>query len=274
MTDSDSKVLENDIKSILINHLRKKGWFNDVHALINEFTVDNSSRRVDLCVIKKDLSVAFEIKSEADSLARLDGQVTKYLEYFDKVIVVASKKHIPGILVKTPINVAVWEVTDRVKIIRRGCIKRRFNITRFIDLMTVIDLRRLVSLHDGCGVNKNRYQLGFEVLKIPPSTVRTFALNALIGRYMLTTNNFWENVGNGLINKNHLSSLSMQKVHSPTCIKNIRGHLNKVLFNDDPHLITLSKDGKIFGEVPKEISTLLQSTQSSSESISSIATEE
>jgi len=73
------RLLEPQIKALIINYLRSKNKLNQDTTVINEFTVDGYSRRVDLLVADKKHFIAFEVKSEADSLTRLEGQTQKYL---------------------------------------------------------------------------------------------------------------------------------------------------------------------------------------------------
>ncbi|WP_438833830.1 sce7726 family protein [Aeromonas oralensis] len=257
MTELNRKVLEGDIKSQLINYLKGKGWFEKKHALVNEFTIDGSSRRVDLCVFTEKHAYAFEIKSEADSLVRLEGQVSKYLDYFDKVIVVASKKHIENVLSKTPEDVAVWEASDIIKVIRRGKLSKKLDIAKNIEMMKVSDLKKLIAFNGGKGGNKTRKELEKEAIHASPTQVRSFTLSGIMDRYLLTTNNFWDKVKDNYILPENLSLLSMQKFYLSFEQKNLRKVLDLTVFYDDPHLITLSKNGKVFGEVPDDILKLL-----------------
>ena len=111
---SDSnKILEIDIKAIILEYLIAKSRLNENHSIISEFAVDRNSRRADLVIADDRRLTGFEIKSEADSLCRLTGQTEKYLDYFDKVIVVAAPKHISNIVKTTPKNVAIWEVSNK-----------------------------------------------------------------------------------------------------------------------------------------------------------------
>lgn len=129
------KMLETDIKSVILNYLRNKGELCHSSTIISELTVNKFSRRVDLAIIEKGKAYAFEIKSAADSLNRLEGQVTEYLNYFDKVIVVADSRHANKILSLVPRNVGVWEIrANKVVILQRGMRWPLFVRQRFQDL--------------------------------------------------------------------------------------------------------------------------------------------
>ncbi len=59
-----------------------------------------------MVISRNDELWAVEVKSEADSLSRLDGQVRAYLDCFDKVIVVSASKHVSHVLQMVPREVA------------------------------------------------------------------------------------------------------------------------------------------------------------------------
>ena len=139
------KYLEADIKNIIINHMVDNGILEENDTLINEFTIADYARRVDLALIKSNKLYAYEVKSASDTLVRLEGQIKTYLEYFDKVTVIAASKHIEKILDLAPLQVAVWELNDeKVKIVRRGKTNFIGDKLKFLDLMTVSDLIKIV----------------------------------------------------------------------------------------------------------------------------------
>lgn len=111
------------IKTAVIDHLLQRGDLDDA-VLINEMVVANWSRRADLAVANGKLT-AFEIKSDLDTLARLDGQVETYLQRFDKVIVVTTERYAGQALARTAERVGVWVAygdggRQRVRIARPG----------------------------------------------------------------------------------------------------------------------------------------------------------
>lgn len=112
-----SRLLEADIKALTLNYLRDKNIIDGNSIIMNELTIGDFSRRVDLAIFNKGKLIAFEIKSEADSLFRLNGQLDKYLEYFDKVIVVSDTKFVPSLLESLPNKIGLWEVEkSKIKI--------------------------------------------------------------------------------------------------------------------------------------------------------------
>jgi hypothetical protein len=84
---------EADLKAALLNELRRQRVVTPKSILANEFVVAATSVRADLAILGESL-VAVEVKSEADSLRRLDRQLDGYLAYFDYVILVIARRHL------------------------------------------------------------------------------------------------------------------------------------------------------------------------------------
>lgn len=186
-----NKILEPEIKSTLINYLVRKRVFESDDSIINEFTVGDFSRRVDLALVKKNTLLAFEVKSEADNLSRLEGQTNKYLEYFDKVIVVTAPKHTKKALDMTPDNVAVWEVLGESIIIkRRGKLNKYHSKSKLIELMTLTELVKLARNLNIKSHNNKRRVLVESLLAAPCYRLRENAIECLKKRYKSTNEAF------------------------------------------------------------------------------------
>lgn len=190
-----SKILEPELKRIVINYLLKKEILQTDDTLINEYVIDKYSRRVDLALIKSKKLFAYEIKSNSDTLLRLHGQVSTYLQYFDKVTVITSPKHTQKALLSTPENVAIWEVNDEgIKIIRTGKIKIISDKYKFLQLMTVTELVKLARENNIFVNLKRRKVLEQNLLYLPTSLIRERALNYLSERYKKNNQRFFSNL--------------------------------------------------------------------------------
>ena len=208
------KVLEPEIKSILINHLIMKGLFDCNDSIINEFLVGDYSRRVDLALINKNQLIAFEIKSSADTLYRLSGQVEKYLEYFDKVIIVTTNKHTNSALDMTPSNVAIWEINGSIiKAKRRGRKKTIKDNEKLIELMTAKDLVKALKNQNVVFDKKVRRSELISLLKeLPLYKIREEAISSIRNRYESTSNAFWEKINNPFSGPSDLLALRTNPV--------------------------------------------------------------
>jgi uncharacterized protein CbrC (UPF0167 family) len=71
--------------------------------------------KADLAILNG-TATAYEIKSERDSLSRLANQVANYKQVFAKVYVIASERHVAGVLDTVPNDVGVMMLSSRYQI--------------------------------------------------------------------------------------------------------------------------------------------------------------
>lgn len=69
--------------------------------IINEFDVNYGEARVDVILINGEMH-GYEIKSDRDTLRRLENQIQTYNKTFDRVTIVAGEKHINDVLATVP----------------------------------------------------------------------------------------------------------------------------------------------------------------------------
>lgn len=255
---------EKNIKALVLNHIFSKHWLDKDPLVINELSLDGSERRVDLAIISKDKLIAFEIKSEVDSLERLEGQVEKYLKYFDKVIIVAASKHVDAVREMTQPNIEVWGFSNgKIKIIRRGSFRKICNKLNYLDLLIKEDLLRLSKLISlNCkGMTKFslRNLLNTEGKRISFFEMKNFIIQVMTARYSLTSNLFCKVMREkGAIEEGDIKLLSPYLLNTK---KRVAVHnvfeTRKEGQPDDPLMETLSNISKepIFGTVPGWIIT-------------------
>ncbi len=82
-------------------------------SMLNEFRA--GSCKADLVILNGTATV-YEIKSERDSLARLENQVENYKRVFAKVNVIVSETHVDGVLDTVPGDVGVMCLSKRYQI--------------------------------------------------------------------------------------------------------------------------------------------------------------
>ncbi|SJZ63677.1 hypothetical protein SAMN02745127_00723 [Oceanospirillum multiglobuliferum] len=129
-------------------------------SMLNEFRAGGCKADI---VILNGTATVYEIKSERDSLARLENQVANYKRVFAKVNVISNEGHIDGILETVPEDVGVMCLTKRyqIKTIReaKSCPERICPSTVFDSLRITESTSILESL--GVGVpdvpNTQRY---------------------------------------------------------------------------------------------------------------------
>ncbi|MDX7739918.1 sce7726 family protein [Aeromonas dhakensis] len=207
------KFLEGDIKALIIQSLLGGNYNNDEPPIvINEFTIGNYARRADLVLIKNNELHAYEVKSEYDSLVRLEGQISKYLEFFDKVTVVLTRKHINKAKTMLPINVQIMEVHEgKIKIVRRGRKVIIKNKNSFISLMTCAELKSLASFMDIKVDNYRRKTLELALLSVNISVLRDYCLMCIQKKYKQQYMDFLKITNGRYIESKDISQLSIHK---------------------------------------------------------------
>ncbi|PSW39344.1 sce7726 family protein [Photobacterium leiognathi] len=189
----ENRNLEPHIKLATINHLIDKNIIKKNNTIINEFNVGGYSRRVDLSIATDKYLYAFEIKSEYDSLYRLNGQIETYLKYFDKVFIVTTKKYINKVLLTTPPNVAIWEFNNGViSIIRKGKINKVNKKDIMLNMMNIDELKLLMKEEKIKSKDNKRKTLVELSLNIPIYKIKEHMLKSIKKRYTSTSKKFIE----------------------------------------------------------------------------------
>ncbi len=196
---SDFNIFEKEIKKNVLNHILKNNELNEDITIVNELTIDSFSRRVDLAVLVNKKIIAYEIKSDADSLYRLSGQLEKYGKYFDKIIVVATPKHLNNILKLVSDGIEVWEIFEqKITIKKRGKLSRIENKANYLDLLKVKDMKKLASMFQ-ISLEKNvKYEIKKTLIAninlISYEELKSFVINVISHKFKLTSDNFLDNV--------------------------------------------------------------------------------
>lgn len=88
-------------------------------SMLREFRVGSS--RADI-VILNGTSTVYEIKSERDNIRRLEKQIEDYRKIFARSYVIASERHLDGILALVPSDVGVMCLSrwNRIKTVRKA----------------------------------------------------------------------------------------------------------------------------------------------------------
>lgn len=82
-------------------------------CMLNEFRA--GACKADLVILNGTATV-YEIKSERDSLVRLENQVENYKKVFAKVYIIAGESHVSGVLESVPQDVGVLKLSSRYQI--------------------------------------------------------------------------------------------------------------------------------------------------------------
>lgn len=257
--------LEADIKALVLNRLKKSGHLSGETCIINEFAMGQVSGRLDIALISKGKILAFEIKSEADSLRRLENQLSTYQKHFDKVTIVADTKHIEKILAAVPLEVAVWEVYDnQIRIKRRGRFSPVNSKTALLHLLKVSELKKSCAKLTNSTQVASRKAFISALVNVPMHSLRAAVLSHLRSRFLHTTNKFLSVVGKRDILPKDIALLSPYRDQRHKQAEKVerRQIMLKNLSQpecDDPHLLELARSTKqnLFGNVPEKTKILI-----------------
>lgn len=98
-----------DIRNIIHNYLSEK--YNEIHdtLIVDELNIKNGLARIDIAVINGSIH-GYEIKSEVDTLNRLQGQIKYYNSSLERISIVVNPKHTQKAMEEIPSWWGVIEV--------------------------------------------------------------------------------------------------------------------------------------------------------------------
>jgi hypothetical protein len=213
---------ELQIKAAVIQKLTTTEAFDDA-VLINELVVDNWRRRVDIAMVNGRLH-DFEIKSDLDSLKRLEGQIKTYGERFDKVTVVTTAKHLAAVHKQLPDNVEIWQAVARhgqvdIRISRRGRINQVSNKDTLYSFLTKAEILLFLRAN-GFSVTPEvtRGQLTTIGAELTLKEIRQHVLSCLKQRYACTSSAFMaaRHRLSAAASLQHLSKSTLRRASSET----------------------------------------------------------
>lgn len=260
MANTLNNIHEQKAKAVLLQYLLQKGVITEDVVIINELALEFFSRRADIALVNGSIEF-FEIKSEADTLTRLPGQIETFSKFCDKLHVVGAACHIENILKNVPENVAVWQLDTQagIKIIQRG----RKNILRdkksLLKLINGQELKQVLARNGVKAESNRRKHMDDAVQDISAEELRSGVLEVLKRRYAQSTEQFMAIVSQEkVVHPNQLNMLKRDKVLFQKGSKQVAkkacyAHL------DDIYMQQLSEqgDGEIFGALPEEVKQLI-----------------
>lgn len=106
-------------------------------SLLTEFRVGRC--KADVAILNGTSSV-YEIKSERDSLARLEEQISEYRNFFARVNVVVAESHLSGVMRIVPQDVGIYLLSDRFQL---STIRESVEDVSKLDLSTLFESLRI-----------------------------------------------------------------------------------------------------------------------------------
>jgi hypothetical protein len=175
---------ETRMKAVVIDRLFSAGQLDADSVLISEMMVANWTRRADIVLANGKLC-AFELKSEADRLTRLSGQLEAFSYHFEKFVVVVAARFEEQARALLGPGVGLW-IMEQDSSIKERIRPKAMTLAKeaAIALMTAAELRRLLSCN-GCSGLKDapRQRLESLALGFPASDLANAARDAVKRRH-------------------------------------------------------------------------------------------
>lgn len=119
--------IADNLKAAFIDYILDH--FDDSVIIGHEVMYGSSGMFVDLILLYKGETYAIEVKSDADSLYRIDNQIKEYKKQFNYVIVVCGEKHLKTLRDKLPKGIGLYLFDNNAQItqIRKASSRTRLN---------------------------------------------------------------------------------------------------------------------------------------------------
>lgn len=182
---SENAVLKDvDIRIAMLDYLRRK---NKNIRIISEFGICDGFSRADIAVVDRKELCGYEIKSDADDLARLPFQVDFYSKTFDKAAIVVGQQYIDDISKNIPVWWGIYfaERSDNgrvtIKEVRACAKNRHVDTMALLELLWRDEVYTLLKQHGVPGISgKNRRILREMALEnINADEIRNYVLNTI-----------------------------------------------------------------------------------------------
>lgn len=184
----DTWSAEATFKAAVLNKLRQLGRVGPRVRIASEFVFGTTGVRADLAVFGRNL-LGVEIKTERDSLKRLERQLEAYRRHCDGVILAVAPKHVVAATQFVPDDVELWTVrygkVESVRAPKAACV----NEPDFYALLTQAERAR-------------------RELETAGTITRDAILKVISRRFDPTSDKFWSDVKGRRISAQDIGTLS------------------------------------------------------------------
>lgn len=202
------KYYESHIKCDFLNYLRVGKIINARSTIASEYVLGNTGRRADLAVRNGSRFIGIEVKSQYDTLTRLQDQLKIYTACFDDVMIVLDERHLEEGLEIASAEVAVFEV-DReggIKLRREPAMNPQVDPITRLQLLTVQELKKLTGYT--LSAPAKRSLLLEQAGKLQGDVIGDAVLDAFTQTFFNTSGDFWRHVKRKRVTLEALGCLS------------------------------------------------------------------
>ncbi|MFN3675772.1 MAG: sce7726 family protein [Sphingomonas pseudosanguinis] len=248
------RLAEPRAKVALIEYLRRSGVLAKTCALTSELIVNKQASRADLAVIS-DTVHCYEIKTERDTLVRLDKQIESYSMHADYVSVLLASRHIDAAMARLPDHVGILELIDggdapRVTKIREASASQNTDPIAMLSYLPVTEILERIAPNIKV---RRRQQVVALVASLDQELIKNSVINFLRDRYRGTTVEFLRATRRRSISISDLQRLRIWRTSERASLSQCAEH--SIVVNNDVE--TYLHVGQSFGPVPNDIQALL-----------------
>ncbi|GEM_PF-3670477 len=245
-------------KAALLNFLRSTGELSSQSSVTAELILDNYKVRADIAMCDRNSLYCYEIKTDRDTLTRLDRQLEVYGRHADFVIVVAATRHINAVISRVQPHVGILEIVgfdsaDPVRVVRKATRSPAFDANALLSLVPAKDLQSRL----GITGRLRRHELIAKAVEMASEEKKQAVLAFFAERYGPNSRALWRAARRRKIRPSDLSILrrwgqSADVIKECNVVQALppasRGWSDAVVY---------SHVGKSFGPIPDELRALL-----------------
>jgi hypothetical protein len=171
-------------KAALLDFLRSRGLLTAKAAAAAELMLDKHRVRADVVMCDPTDLHCFEIKTERDTLVRLDRQLEVYDRHADFVTIVAATKHINAIISRVSSHVGIYEMMgfgcpNPIRVVREPERSPAREVDAMLSLLPVTELQARFALSG----RMNRQGAIAQAIELPEPVKKKAVLAFLAERY-------------------------------------------------------------------------------------------
>lgn len=195
ITVIDGRALnEASIKAAVLSKLIRQNRISSGSILASEFAIYGTKTRADLAILGRQL-LGIEIKSAADSLRRLSGQLATYQNVFDRVLLVVAQRHLSSFDKSKYPWLEIWVVDNslRISVVQKP--------TGDVRSARIDDYRRFLTVEDLKPSKKGGSSLGSKAMFIA----------GFRSKFEQTSKTFWQSLPDNYVRIQNVEQLSRFK---------------------------------------------------------------
>ncbi|WP_207093297.1 sce7726 family protein [Novosphingobium sp. PY1] len=245
-------------KAALLDFLRSTGELSSQSSVSAELILDNYRVRADVAVCDRNDLHCYEIKTDRDTLARLDRQLEAYARHANFVTVVAATRHINAIMSRVDPHVGIIEMVgldcqNPLRVVRKASRSPAFDANALLSLVPVKDLQSRLAITG----RLRRHEVVAEAVELAVEKKKQAVLAFFAERYGPNSRALWRATRRRKIRPSDLSILRRWSQEADA-IKDGNGvRVSSPALRGCTDAAVYRHVGQSFGPIPDELKDML-----------------